>query len=294
MTRSRSTRLPIIVGIAGLGWVAAHFLATALHLMPNSLIGLSADGAGSAYMYLLFSQRWSLFAPEPPLQNRTFHFQCADAEGQATPWLDAYKGLTEQHQSYRLTPSSYLRRVEGGAMRNVVTRGNEYLAPFLARAAQQPAGEEDEALVATVAALATSDLHTRAYQRQLAYRVAVHHCTQEGGAFSAVRVRAAWWDIPKFSQRNDTTTPIVHTQTLPWATRDDIDGMVEAARAELVSREQALEMIAQTRDASQTPSDPPPDPAPTDPAPTDPAPTDPAPTDPAPTDPAPREDTLHP
>lgn len=253
MSRPKPTRLATIVGVLGLGWVTAHFAATLLHLAPTSLIGLSLGGVESAYIFPLFTQKWALFAPDPPLQNRSFHYKCVDTSGEETTWMGSLEGLTEQHQKHRFTPSSYLKRIEGAAMRNVLGGQTEFLDQYVQKAALDE--EENEVLVGAIAALALKNLQDVARERQIAYRVAMYHCKNLMEDTVAVRVRSTWSDIPKFSLRNDDTTPVVNAFTLPWGTPAKIVEMVEKSRETSVDMEGAREMIRQVRESNKAKND---------------------------------------
>ncbi len=274
MSRSKTSRLATIIGVLGLGWVTAHFTATTLHLAAGSLVGLSFGGLTASYMNPLFSQKWALFAPDPPLQNRSFHYQCADSSGIETTWMGSLKNLTEQHQRHRITPSSYLRRIETGAMRSAVGGvQSEYLQKFIQKAAGQAEGQEDEVVLATIAELATQNTIAVTKERRVAYRVGLHHCQELVGEPNSIRIRSTWSDIPKFSQRNDDKSPVVHAFTLPWATPAEVATMVDQIKDIRVTVEDAREMVRQARaareDGAEAESAPTPTPASTPEAPGD-------------------------
>lgn len=56
-----------LVAALGVVALAGHFLATAVYLNPLSILGLRWSALAADYLEPLFRQRWSLFAPDPPL-----------------------------------------------------------------------------------------------------------------------------------------------------------------------------------------------------------------------------------
>lgn len=199
----------------------AHFLATLVFLMPLSIMGVHYGAPARSYIVPLFQQRWSLFAPDPPLRNVFLHFQCEQPDGSISPWMDRASVLQRKHASYRFTPESYLFRVDRAAIMTALGSRDEVFETI--REKVEESGDED--LLARMQEAADARDSARLVQQRFVYRLVAEHCRSAvGPQVRSVRPRIVFQDIPKFSRRHDAPadepTAIVD---FPWVPVDMID-----------------------------------------------------------------------
>jgi predicted DCC family thiol-disulfide oxidoreductase YuxK len=224
-------------GLAGVaGGVAAfmvwHFAATLVHIMPLTSLGVMFGKAVTGYIHPLFTQRWSLFAPEPPLQNTRLNVQCRTADGKETAWLDTDRELARNHARFRLTPSSYLLRVNRAALSGVVGVQDDGIDELMNKL-ERLTPEEKQVLKQ---ALRDQSLSRMGEQRFL-YRLTEYYCRQVSTQpVTATRARVLFETIPKFSKRNDPAPNMDTRQLLlDWVPMGTIDQYTAKKRGEIIT-----------------------------------------------------------
>ncbi|MBV1858158.1 MAG: hypothetical protein KUG77_07070 [Nannocystaceae bacterium] len=177
-----------------------HFVATCVFLMPLSILGVHFGSTVNRYMVPLFQQRWSLFAPDPPLRNVFLHFQCEQENGEMSPWLDRASVLKQEHALYRFTPESYLFRVDRAAVMTALGAKDEVFEKVLEKVEESG----DERLLSAMQAASEARSKTQLVQQRFVYRLVAEHCRSAVGPHvRGVRPRIVFQDIPKYSHRYD-------------------------------------------------------------------------------------------
>ena len=251
-THETTTRKPpawlTATALAGSMLLGAHFVKTALHLTPTSLVGVEYGEVGNAYFTPFFNQRWALFAPDPPLRDFYVEFKCMDAEGNEL-WLSGYGDLLDDHRRVRISPASYLRRVNRSVTFGVLgTPDPSYDA--LVESLEDP----DEGTVRYVAAVATQKKRISMLGRHNGYRLAWHECAQVVSDLAAVRLRVPSIEVPKFTDRNADIPRSVVAHGIPWMTRAEIDELPARVAREVVTDEDVRAMVAKKRQGASTSS----------------------------------------
>ncbi len=200
-----------------------HFLATIVFLMPLSIPGVHFGSAAHRYIVPVFQQRWSLFAPDPPLRNVFLHFQCERADGEVGPWLDRASVLQQEHALYRFTPEAYLFRVDRAAAMTALGTKDEVFETVLEKVEESG----DETLLSRMREASEARDRTRLVQQRFVYRLVAEHCRRAMGAdVRSVRPRIVFQDIPKYSHRYDDPagepTAVVD---FPWVPIDAIPAL---------------------------------------------------------------------
>jgi hypothetical protein len=87
--------------------LAVHFSLIVLSILPMNPLSYRCDRAITAYVYPLFFQRWSLFAPDPiDADNTTFargYYHDGSRE-LITPWVDLTDPILERVRALPITP----------------------------------------------------------------------------------------------------------------------------------------------------------------------------------------------
>lgn len=259
--RARTSRRQLTLGLlggAGLIWLCAHFLATALHLMPLTLVGVHYRGLTESYIQPYFSQRWSLFAPEPPTMNAWVEYQCEDEAAGQTGWLRVGASLRETHRRRRFTPASYLRRVEGSGVMAILGEKSEQFDKLIASVDV----DDPDALEQFSRVFHARQLDAAKRARRV-YRLAHVRCQDAVTSPRSVRVRAVWRDIPKYSFRNDPPSEAPpKAKTLPWRSVDAIDRLPAEVAEQPIPLDALRALVLEARSARA--SDPAPAPAQSD------------------------------
>lgn len=102
-------------------WLASHFLFTFLYLAPKNPLYQGYDEIVTKYMGTLFSQDWSLFAPEPATSSLKLWYRC---QNEPRRWRDALNALQQEHQRNRFTFRGKLNYIYMSLVRNL---HNEYV-----------------------------------------------------------------------------------------------------------------------------------------------------------------------
>lgn len=215
----------ILVGLV-LTLMTGHFVMTALYINPVSVAALQYQYEISSYMEPLFRQRWSLFAPNPPLLNRRLDYQC-QTDGQEGEWISRSEELIKTHARRRFSPASRMRRVETAAIAATVGSEDPMMTTLLE--AQDKADEAQRQLV--------EDAFARRYaatirSSRMAYQLVYAYCYEDlGRAPERLRYRIVTQPVPPFSIRN---TPEKNedpkSMTAQWLAPDEFDTLEDRAK----------------------------------------------------------------
>lgn len=235
----------VIAGL-GLALLAAHFLATAIYLNPISVVGLAWHEPTRAYLEPLFRQRWSLFAPDPPLIDRRLDYQC-EVDGQPGPWLSRSDALLGSHGRWRLGPAASLRRLESAAILATVGSYDPILDQLIAAYEDSPDRAEWEREQSEGRRRATTRSRTQSSAEQrrwledvvveriaanirsseTAYRLVRAYCREDlGREPERMRFRIVTREITPYSQRQSPPDRRARQQlnatTLAWLGADEL------------------------------------------------------------------------
>ena len=193
--------------------------------MPLSIVGIHFGKTAHRYIVPLFQQRWSLFAPDPPLRNVFLHFQCEQTGGKTSPWLDRASVLQHEHASYRFTPEAYLFRVDRAAVMTAVGSKDEVFETVLEKVEQSG----DDSLLSRMQEASEARDRFRLVQQRFVYRLVAEHCRSAVGEdVRSVRPRIVFQDIPKYSHRYDDPADQPATRIdFPWVAVDAIASLGE-------------------------------------------------------------------
>ena len=112
--------------IAGL--FAAHFLIVSLGLFPDNPVSHQYKLERAAYMEPLFSQNWSLFAPNPINSNMNvlYRFEAyRGGEMERSEWVDAMTPLVEAKRAHFWSPVQRITKFLTGSMQGVNQANND-------------------------------------------------------------------------------------------------------------------------------------------------------------------------
>lgn len=231
------------VGLLGL--LVAHFAATVLYLHPISIVGLHYRHWVVDYMEPLFRQRWSLFAPDPPLRDHNLDYQCEgdDPEGS---WRTRSEVLLAQNATFRVGPAGRLRRLEQGAIGSALGIADPVLTELDAASENAP-----EDFKTRVELLKEATMAQRLLGQQVMYRLVQHYCAEETGHEEGrVRYRVVEHAIVPYSKRNaEDWEDEARVHLGPWLSTSEIAEIPENVRAYLDERERELARAAEEGDA---------------------------------------------
>lgn len=94
-----------------------HFLITFLYLSPHNPIKAAMTPVINQYTRDLFSQNWSLFAPEPLHNNTALLVKCQNNNQEESNWYNINSGLIKTLHSQPLGASARLSRIHLSAVR---------------------------------------------------------------------------------------------------------------------------------------------------------------------------------
>jgi hypothetical protein len=217
ITPSLRHRLAVL-GVASIcgATLLAHFGLTVLYLTPLNPVRLIYGKYAEAYMQPFFKQRWSLFAPNPPLDNRSIALRCrvADPAGvRETDWIELDQMVIKVRRKNLFSPVERLGRVNRVILSSALGTRNEMVALFKEKIARklpgQPNGEafaDDEKLdlYQNVAeSIAAEEQRVREATRPFIDRVGSSYCE---AFFGSGRVLASQFLIvnhrfPRYSER---------------------------------------------------------------------------------------------
>lgn len=101
-----------------IGALALHFSMTVLYLTPLNPLKTRAMPLVRGYIEPYFSQRWTLFAPDPIQDHRFIMVACKLRDGdheRETEWLDITTPLLDAKWYHRITPADRLERATKAA-----------------------------------------------------------------------------------------------------------------------------------------------------------------------------------
>jgi hypothetical protein len=223
---SEPRMLARVVAGLGLALLAAHFMATAIYLNPVSVIGLAWHEPIRAYLEPLFRQRWSLFAPDPPLIDRRLDYQC-EVDGHAGAWLSRSDALLGSHARWRVGPAASLRRLEAAAILATVGSYDPILEQLIAAREDSSAEQRrwvEDVVVERIAANMRSS--------ETAYRLVRAYCRDDlGHDPDRMRYRIVTREITPYSERHSPPDPQgLGASTVPWLGADEFDVLELRAR----------------------------------------------------------------
>ncbi len=109
-----------VLGVA----LAFHFGLVLLSLLPLNPLSYSAQDLIAAYIHPLFSQNWSLFAPDPISADNAAYVRGYYHEGARelmTPWIDFTDPMLDRVRLNRFTPLNLMVTVSSKAMTSLYT-----------------------------------------------------------------------------------------------------------------------------------------------------------------------------
>jgi hypothetical protein len=87
-------------GIAAFIFVILHFLLIFLYAAPDSAVPAKVKSITTHYVYPVFDQRWSLFAP-CPVYNHQIELKYEFANGDTTNWIRLTDSAWDYHRWFR-------------------------------------------------------------------------------------------------------------------------------------------------------------------------------------------------
>lgn len=91
-----------------------HFLFTLIHVIPDSYFPDTINRVVKNYMMPVFHQGWNLFAPDPPLKEKSMVFRVKTDQGWSE-WLNPGAELLQQHDQCRLSNANIAFRLHQNA-----------------------------------------------------------------------------------------------------------------------------------------------------------------------------------
>jgi hypothetical protein len=135
-------RLSVPALVACWGWFVFHFACTAIYLAPTGTLEVGLFDFVSKYMRPRFSQRWSLFAPDPDGKTRHFEVACRlqqpDGSLQETPFYDVSERFYSSPWHTRLGPDGRVHRAYL-SLTAILDKGDKSFDVLRYRARQNPA-----------------------------------------------------------------------------------------------------------------------------------------------------------
>ncbi|NJK31104.1 MAG: hypothetical protein HC927_01100 [Deltaproteobacteria bacterium] len=212
------------VGALGVCVLLVHFTITLIYLNPISVVGLASRGRVVEYMEPYFRQRWSLFAPDPPLFNRRLDYQC-EVDGEIGPWKSRTGGLLDAHARFRFGPSHRMRRYEQAAMSAMIGVKDPVLDEIIAGKDSAPQAQR-EAIELRLAQLTADKIQGS----KATYELSADYCREEIGEPDRVRFRLTTETIAPFSERdNPDWAPEQEIFVAEWLAPSQFDGLTEQA-----------------------------------------------------------------
>lgn len=91
--------------------VIFHFLMTAIYVTPRKYFPKWVNNLSIGYMWPAFHQGWSLFAPEPPVQEKMLEFRIK-TNGEWQPWISPGMKNLGDHEKMRPSRANISFRIE--------------------------------------------------------------------------------------------------------------------------------------------------------------------------------------
>ncbi|MPY68291.1 hypothetical protein F8S09_16670 [Deinococcus sp. SDU3-2] len=104
-------------------WLLAHFFFTAVYVTPQNPLKVMTAGVINRYIDTVFTQAWTLFAPNPIQANTSVMVQCLHEKKESvqSPWLDIAQPLWHAHQERRWTAYDRLSRTITNPVRDYMS-----------------------------------------------------------------------------------------------------------------------------------------------------------------------------
>lgn len=198
--------------------IAAHFAMTWTAQRQVSVASAAFGAEATKYSSFFFSQRWLLFAPDPPSQDVSLAFRCgenrdegATADSLSTDgWLEL--GQEGERGSAGRFGVNYLLRMQTAANHSLLGQKDPVLEFLL-----DPKRTTTEVGRERAVQRLWVNLGRQSSQQRLAYRTALAYCEKARLDTSGVQVRVQITPIRPYSRRNDDDyTPKTRTFTFPW------------------------------------------------------------------------------
>ena len=138
----------------------------------------------------IFSQKWPLFAPDPPTSTWRLEYRCMTNKGGWTYWEDPSVPLLEAHYKYRFSHHHYTMRVFRGAMRDLHNARQEI--------AKDLKCQKDDQKCLNQLRKKIRELSSFKFTNRLVYRL----CDERLEAVTLVHFRSKTIKVGKFSERN--------------------------------------------------------------------------------------------
>lgn len=104
-------------------WLLVHFFFTAVYVMPQNPLKVMTAGVITRYIETVFTQVWTLFAPNPIQANNSVMVQCLHdlTESVRSPWLNIAQPLWHAHQERRWTAYDRISRTITNPVRDYMS-----------------------------------------------------------------------------------------------------------------------------------------------------------------------------
>lgn len=135
------------VAIACGALLTIHFAATVLYLLPLNPLRIAYGSGVDEYMQPYFRQRWSLFAPDPPLDNKVLMLRCRlrSAQGvQESDWIDLDKTVVHARRRGVFGPEERIARVDRAVLAAALGTREEMVELFTEKLKERIAKSEQE------------------------------------------------------------------------------------------------------------------------------------------------------
>lgn len=111
-----------VMAVSGV-WLLVHFLFTAVYVTPQNPLKVMTAGVVNRYIETVFTQVWTLFAPNPMQANNAVMVQCLHGteESARSPWLNIVQPLWHAHQQRRWTAYDRLSRTITNPLRDYLS-----------------------------------------------------------------------------------------------------------------------------------------------------------------------------
>ncbi|MCE9667308.1 DUF5819 family protein [Myxococcus stipitatus] len=198
MKPTRPWQLALAFGAACLALVV-HFGFTILYALPTNPANVRIRPLLDAYMRPVFSQNWSLFAPNPPYESKMVLVGCrvrgTDGAVEEKPVVNVSLRLQEMNRAFRLTPATYLMRSQLGPLPILFVRKTD-----LEKRVEEKDLPELEEMRRNYQEYRD---HSHAQGIEMMTRVASAECRRlhPGQEVVEVRPMALLESVPKYSQR---------------------------------------------------------------------------------------------
>ncbi|MFV8756546.1 DUF5819 family protein [Nannocystaceae bacterium ST9] len=193
------------------------------------------------YMEPYFMQKWTLFAPDPPLMNRRIDYQC-ELAGEAGPWKSRTNAMLETHARSRFGPVGRFRRHEQATMIAAVGSHDSVVEQLIAHEAQAPDSKREQ-----LEDLLAQQNAARIQGSRVTYELMADYCREEQGDVDRVRFRVTTEAIAPYSHRNDPSwQPTPEVMLAEWLAPEEFDGL-EAKAVEYIEAYRAGKREASAR-----------------------------------------------